>query len=56
MEQTVLTEEGKKQLEKKLEEYKTVKRPEVIKKHHQATTNTISMGEKLEVTKQVRMV
>ena len=33
MEQTtVLTEEGKKQLEQKLEEYKTVKRPEVIKK------------------------
>ena len=32
MEQTVLTVEGKKQLEQKLEEYKTVKRPEVIKK------------------------
>ena len=32
MEQTVLTAEGKKQLEQKLEEYKTVKRPEVIKK------------------------
>lgn len=32
MEQTVLTLEGKKQLEQKLEEYKTVKRPEVIKK------------------------
>ena len=32
MAQTVLTEEGKKQLEKKLEEYKTQKRPEVIKK------------------------
>lgn len=32
MEQTVLTAEGKKQLEQKLEEYKTIKRPEVIKK------------------------
>ncbi|MBQ3495025.1 MAG: transcription elongation factor GreA [Clostridia bacterium] len=32
MTQTVLTEEGKKQLEAKLEEYKTKKRPEVIKK------------------------
>ena len=29
MEQTVLTAEGKKQLEQKLEEYKTIKRPEV---------------------------
>ncbi len=32
MEQVYLTKEGKKQLEEKLDYYKTVKRPEVIKR------------------------